>query len=115
MHHWLLTQLLAQPASALLQSADLRHGSFDALRRGSRLLEVESAFERTFFTSADRRELRAEVADIGDRFGVHRSPPRRKPPMDAVSARPPGRPCRSAWMGGVIRRRATVSPECGGG
>src|SRR3954471_1146518 len=40
MQHGFLAQLLAQPASALLQSADLRDRSFDPLRGGARLLEV---------------------------------------------------------------------------
>jgi len=75
MQHRLLAQLLAQAARALLQPGDLRHRGFDPLRRGTGLLEVESALERSFFIPADRRELRAKVANMGNSFGGHRSLP----------------------------------------
>jgi hypothetical protein len=90
MQHELLAQLLAQPASAFLQPGDLGDGSFDPLRRRTGLLEVESALERTLGIPADRRELRAEVANMGDRFGGHRGLPAES--ADARSVGSPGSP-----------------------
>jgi hypothetical protein len=83
----LLAQLFAQLPCAFFQPVDLRHRRVHPFSGGAGLLEVEGTLERTFGIPADRRELRAEVADIDEGFGGHRSLPRRNAPMHAVFAR----------------------------
>jgi hypothetical protein len=87
MQHGLLSQSLAQLAGGFLQPGELRDGSFDLLRGGAGLLEVESTFEHAFGIPADRRELGTQVANIRDGFGGHRTLP-----ADSADARSVGSP-----------------------